>query len=127
MNNKDDERLRNATIAFLKEFADKGYENAVECIAWLEKQSEQNHSWSEEDETKLRQIEYACMKFFGGDCSHIGWLRKSLKGKYSWKPSDEQMETLEQWLRDNRYKGDARTCYPIFDSLYNDLKKVREK
>lgn len=33
-------------------------------------------SWSEEDETNLRRVEYACMKFFGGDCSLIGWLRK---------------------------------------------------
>jgi hypothetical protein len=41
MNNKDDERLRKTTIAFLKDFADKGYENAVECIAWLEKRGEQ--------------------------------------------------------------------------------------
>ena len=40
MSNKDDERLRKITIAFLKDFADKGYENAVECIAWLEKQDE---------------------------------------------------------------------------------------
>ena len=40
--NKDDERLRKTTIAFLKEFADKGYENAVECIDWLEKQGQQN-------------------------------------------------------------------------------------
>ena len=41
MTNKDDERLRKTTIAFLKEFADKGYENAVECIDWLEKQGQQ--------------------------------------------------------------------------------------
>ena len=41
--NKDDERLRKTTIDFLKDFADKGYENAVECIGWLEKQGEQNH------------------------------------------------------------------------------------
>ena len=41
MNNKDDERVRKTTIAFLKDFADKGYENAVECITWLEKQGEQ--------------------------------------------------------------------------------------
>lgn len=39
MTNKDDERLRKTTISFLKEFADKGYENAVECIDWLEMQS----------------------------------------------------------------------------------------
>lgn len=41
MSNKDDERLRKNTISFLKEFADLGYENAVECIDWLEKQGEQ--------------------------------------------------------------------------------------
>ena len=35
MSNKDDERLRKTTIAFLKEFAEQGYENAVECIDWL--------------------------------------------------------------------------------------------
>ena len=37
MSNKDDERLRNTAIAFLKDFAEQGYENAVECIDWLEK------------------------------------------------------------------------------------------
>ena len=40
MNNKDDERLRKTTIAFLKDFAEKSYENAVECIDWLEKQGD---------------------------------------------------------------------------------------
>ena len=39
MNNKDDERLRKTTISFLKYFAEQGYENAVECIDWLEKTS----------------------------------------------------------------------------------------
>ena len=41
VSNKDDERLRKTTIGFLKDFADKGYENAVECINWLEKQVKQ--------------------------------------------------------------------------------------
>ena len=36
--NKDDERLRKTTIAFLKDFAEQGYENAIECINWLKKQ-----------------------------------------------------------------------------------------
>lgn len=40
MSNKDDERLRKTTMAFLKDFAEQGYENAVECIDWLEKQGE---------------------------------------------------------------------------------------
>lgn len=34
---EDDERLRKTTVAFLKDFAEQGYENAVECIDWLEK------------------------------------------------------------------------------------------
>ena len=42
MSNKDDERLRKTAIAFLKDFAEQGYENAVECIDWLEKQGEPN-------------------------------------------------------------------------------------
>ena len=41
---QDDERLRKTTIAFLKDFAEQGYENAVECIDWLEKQSEDKKS-----------------------------------------------------------------------------------
>ena len=32
---EDEERLINTSISFLKDFADKGYENAVECIDWL--------------------------------------------------------------------------------------------
>ena len=40
--NKEDERLRKTTIAFLEDLAEQGYENAVECIDWLNKQAEQN-------------------------------------------------------------------------------------
>lgn len=32
---EDEGRLINTSISFLKDFADKGYENAVECIDWL--------------------------------------------------------------------------------------------
>ena len=32
---EDDKRLINTTISFLNHYADKGYENAVECIDWL--------------------------------------------------------------------------------------------
>lgn len=32
---EDEESLINTSISFLKDFADKGYENAVECIDWL--------------------------------------------------------------------------------------------
>lgn len=39
MSDKDNERLKKTTIAFLKDFAEQGYENAVECIDWLENQA----------------------------------------------------------------------------------------
>ena len=48
MSNKDNERLRNTTIAFLRDFAEQGYENAVECIDWLEKQDKM-HLWTIQD------------------------------------------------------------------------------
>jgi len=49
VSNKDDERLRKTTIGFLKDFADKGYENAIECIDWLEKQAKQKSEFSTVD------------------------------------------------------------------------------
>ena len=53
MGNKDDERLRKTAIAFLKDFAEQGYENAVECIDWLEKQGEQ-------EEPKFKVGDWLC-------------------------------------------------------------------
>ena len=53
MSNKDDERLRKTAIAFLKDFAEQGYENAVECIDWLEKQGEQ-------EEPKFKVGDWLC-------------------------------------------------------------------
>lgn len=39
---EDEERLTNTSISFLKDFADKGYENAVECIDWLKSKLDGN-------------------------------------------------------------------------------------
>lgn len=59
MSNKDDERLRKTAIAFLKDFAEQGYENAVECIAWLKKQGKEEYgglkSFKDEDVRKFMQ------------------------------------------------------------------------
>ena len=55
LNNQDkDERLMETTIAFLREYADKGYENAVECIDWLKKQDKQKSVWHDENEEPIR-------------------------------------------------------------------------
>ena len=51
----EDERIRKTTIAFLKEFVDRGYENAVECIDWLEKQ-EQTDSIIEKSKTEKQRV-----------------------------------------------------------------------
>lgn len=54
--NKEDERLRKTTIAFLEDLAEQGYENAVECIDWLlNKQGEQ------------KQIRQQCADFYNKD------------------------------------------------------------
>lgn len=96
-----------------------------ECVYGEQKPTE----WSEEDEKQARQIERIA---HNGGCTQklqkqiADWF-KSLKNRYTWKPSDEQINTLEQWLKDNQYKGDTRYCYPIFDSLYQDLKKLKEQ
>ena len=50
----EDERLRKTTIAFLKDFANQGYENAVECIDWIEKQGEQKPVLFETPKTPVK-------------------------------------------------------------------------
>ena len=100
MKNKDDERLRKTTIAFLKDFAEKGYENAVECIDWLEKLGEQKSEWSEEDEKYLK---LAIENFQTlGNSFLTSWL-KSIKDKvqavqtaYDSFPEEPVSEDLEK-------------------------------
>ena len=124
--------------------------NDVEKVrAYLEKQKEQKPSiscghendteWGEEDEDKIENIIWSleCLKdwirkydtdaehnpSFGKIDKEISWL-KSLRPQPRWKPSEEQMKAFEQWLIDDKYKGNSRYVYPIFESLYEDLKKL---
>ena len=47
---KEDEKIKDVTIAFLEEFKQKGYENAVMCIDWLKSLcSQPKQEWNEED------------------------------------------------------------------------------
>lgn len=61
----------------------------------------------------------------GVDYSELIKRLESLRPQNTWKPSDEQIKTLEKWLEDTRYKGDCRYVWPIFESLYNNLKKLK--
>lgn len=95
----NNERLRKTTIAFLKDYVDKGYENAIECIDWLEKQNEQKSIQSEEiedEEIKKQLIEFLDIfskcgrngnykKWNTSDCANwLIWVKKQNKesGKF---------------------------------------------
>ena len=56
-------------------------------------------------------------------------IKNAIKGKNKekenkWKPSEEQMGALNEWLKNHQYDRDSRYYYPIFQSLYNDLKTL---
>ena len=76
MSNKDNERLRKTTISFLKDFADKGYENAVECIDWLEKQGKKKPI----NPNAIKDLERAILA-----------AHPTFKQKPTWSGEDERM------------------------------------
>ena len=84
---------------------------------------EHKSAWSEEDKYNLSDIE-AMIHTIKGDGLNadklINWL-KSLRPQSQWKPSDEQLTALlsevNAWT-----KGCPKQI--IFESLYNDLKKL---
>jgi len=140
VSNKDDERLRKTTIGFLKEFADKGYENAVECIDWLEKQKEHKSVWSEDDEAILKAIIQDIQErhhdaMWGIDTSKTASVStefiikflKSLSPQSHWKPSEEQINALEHFVRsigESGYASPYDNNTKLVYSLFNDLKKL---
>ena len=71
MSNKDDERLRKTAIAFLKDFAEQGYENAVECIDWLEKQGKQKPCMVQWKGDNLKEV----IGFVGKDKNFEKWFK----------------------------------------------------
>ena len=92
------------------------------------KNTTQSHDWSEEDEANLSlilQVLWNKTKIGTETCKKLeDWL-KSLKPQAHWNPSDEQMEGIRCTIKTLKYQlnaGDNR-----LDSLYNDLKKLREE
>ena len=88
-------------------------------------------AWSEADEEMFDAV-IADIQFTQKAHNHevnqivyereIDWL-KSLKARYIWKPSDEQIKSLEEVIDAGHY-----TSYPFaLETLYNNLKKLREK
>ena len=123
---------------------ESGYVDCTEHPEWYGMPSkEQTLAWSEEDERICQCLIESQEKALDGlrnsNVVHseiiidlketyrerISWL-KSLKDRVKphWKPSKEYISTLEEWLKNHRYDENARFCYPIFHSLYNELKKL---
>ena len=77
--------------------------------------------WSEEEKGILLECISALQ-----NSSHWVLADKlsSIRPQPHWKPSEEQMDMLKRWLLNNRFEGDPRYVYSIFESLYNDLKKL---
>lgn len=92
--------------------------------------SEQKPAWSGEDEKILNaailHIKNETYNYYGGYSSEciMQWL-KSLKTRVGyedrWKPNEEQMKVLSIYADQNNSRGSVLT------SLFNDLKKLRNK
>ena len=94
--------------------------------------------WSEKDEVALDDALWCCRQAasIAKDENDMGnvwyaenWL-KSIKDrvlpqpKQEWKPSDEQMNALDSTLQ---YSQVSYNSFEYLNSLYNDLKKLREE
>ena len=125
----EDERIRKTIYNCVKWFGfDSHYFKNVsqeECLAWLEKQGEQNLVWGEEDELMFTST-INSLKLTNGVCDmKIDWL-KSIKDRVQphWKPTDEQMQSLYFAIITYSKKDDCKFTYDGLNSLYDDLKKL---
>ena len=102
----------------------------------LEKQGEQNPTWTEDDEKMLHTI-IADFKGFKHDNTSslephfdncIAWL-KSLKDRYAWKPTEEQINAIK--LARNSFVRNDSSGYSFINKtlfeLENQLKKMMEE
>lgn len=139
----EDERMKKAIIATIHLYYGEPLEDeAKEMIAWFEKQREQKPAeWSEEDERlrnscishieeeleRIRNDKYGHSEIISDlkeSCrERINWLI-SLRPRNTWKPSDEQMTALRRMKA--AIAGEGEIYMPL-NSLYEDLKKLREE
>lgn len=131
--NTNDEQILNSAI---KDLIHPCYEEIPdrieEEIKWIKSMrnrvvSQPKQEWSEEDEEIHRKCICAMRASACGFPEEEkfveqvdNWL-KFLKERYSWKPSDEQMECL-----DNVKGSDDHNGY-VLNTLYNDLKKLKDE
>ena len=125
MSNKDEERLRKTTIAFLKDFAEQGYENAIECIDWLKKQSES----SQTNERAWLYLVSDVLTWKDGigqylDDPRVQKLAKRLCSEYAQKLYNPSVLSNSSNTRKNEQKFDPKTLQPydkVIARLYQGI------
>ena len=125
MSNKDEERLRKTTIAFLKDFAEQGYENAIECIDWLKKQSES----SQTNERAWLYLVSDVLTWKDGigqylDDPRVQELAKRLCSEYAQKLYNPSVLSNSSNTRKNEQKFDPKTLQPydkVIARLYQGI------
>lgn len=112
----------------MKELLRTEYEKGrADTIAEMEK------NWSEEDEDTLAAIIAIIRKQYNGTNIEekkyynvlINWL-KSLKDRYTWRPSNEQIDTLEHFVRSIGESGYASPYDNNTKLLYSLLKQLKK-
>jgi hypothetical protein len=139
----EDDRVRKLLIDYLKERRSCYFKERKSCghqyllrydhwINWLEKQGEQNPTWSEYDEVMLHSI-ISDFKGFKHDNTSslaphfdncIAWV-KSLKDRATWKPTEEQINAIRlarSFVTDD--SSDNPTLSEILLKLEKQLKKL---
>ena len=94
------------------------------------KKIEQKIAWSEEDKNMLQNI-LECLKNGWSKLptdilKYESWL-KSIKERYTWRPSDEQMEALYTYIYNPQYFNSPDPRMELVESVYKDLKKLKEE
>lgn len=139
LKDSEDERIRKALVKTFEKKLEIGFEWTEfgipnrSVLDWLEKQKEQKSAkWSKEDEYKLnfltemlegldhREFDTRYMKELSS------WL-KSLRSQPHWKPSEEQMSSLEHFIRAWGESGSMSPQNPVLcaaKSLLTDLQKL---
>ncbi len=145
LNESEDERIRKELIAYIKDqqssfisppdcrdkYEEEENDKYNSWIVWLEKQSEQNSAWSEEDKNAIqvlkdivRHSDEINEKIYIMPLKEklYDWL-KSLRPQKQWKPSDDQIKALAWAL--SLAKNCGEECAFDLRTLYEQLKKLK--
>ena len=114
-----------------KAMTDAGYTFDF-CKKELKKIEKKSDEWSEEDETKIKNIitflqspALCCIESNKGIIEESIKYLKNIKYRCSWKPSEEQMRILNLAIKCGIQLGTQEEI--ILVSLFNDLKKLITK